>query len=275
MSENVERRALGLAVVFFRHLAGRYQRELSDLTGIDQKRISRYELGEVEPGRLTLERFARGTRVTSERLDQLLALFRTICSEVEAESLSGEPAAMEDPSESERREDLDEIAAEIAESLKPDFYDALLLFEANLAAVEKPPLAPQAARELAAELCQRLLPLPNRIRLQAIEFDEYRNWAVCERLCEESFEAAASDPANARALADVALTIAENLPGSETSRHRLMAYALVHAAKADAGLGEIEEANEKMRQARELWRAGDATDDLDDEHFATFLVADS
>ena len=54
-----------------------------------------------------------------------------------------------------------------------------------------------------------------------------------------------------------------------------MAYALVHAAKADAGLGEIEEANEKMRQARELWQAGDATDDLDDEHFATYLPADS
>ncbi len=275
MDDNVERRALSLVVIFFRHLAGRYQRELSDLTGIDQKRISRYELGEVEPGRSTLERFARATRVSSERLDQLLALYRTICSEAEVDRLSGEPAAMEDPSESERREDLEEIAAEIAESLKPDFYESLLLLEANLAAAETPPLAPQAARELAAELWQRLLPLPNRIRLQAIEFDEYRNWAFCERLCGESFDAAASDPAKARSLADVALTIAENLPGSETSRHRLMAYALVHAAKADAGLGEIEEANEKMRQARELWRSGDDTDDLDAEHFATFLAADS
>ncbi len=94
MSDNVERRALRLAVVFFRHLVGRYQHELSDRTGIEQKRISQYELGNVRPWRSTLERLARETGVSSERLDQLLALYRAICAEGEGERrapLRGEP----------------------------------------------------------------------------------------------------------------------------------------------------------------------------------------
>ncbi len=94
MSDNVERRALRLAVVFFRHLVGRYQHELSDRTGIEQKRILQYELGNVRPWRSTLERLARETGVSSERLDQLLALYRAICAEGEGERrapLRGEP----------------------------------------------------------------------------------------------------------------------------------------------------------------------------------------
>jgi len=269
MSDAVERRALGLAVVFFRHLAGRYQQELSDRTGINQKRISRYELGEVRPERPTLERLARGTGVSLERLDQLLMLYRTICTEVEAE-LPGTPV-LGDPSESERREDLDEIAAEIAESLKPDIYETLLTFEGALTAGD-PPLAPHEARDLAADLWRRLVPLSHRIRLEVFEYEEFHNWALCERICEESLRATADDPEAARELAEEALTIAEKVSATETTRQRLIAYALVHMAKVDTASGDPEEAAEKMRRARELWQAGDGSDGLDDARFENLLA---
>ncbi len=269
MNDAVERRALGLVVVFFRHLAGRRQQELSDRTGINQKRISRYELGVVRPGRPTLERMARGTGVSIERLDHLIALYRVICAEAEAERPA--PPDLADLSESERREDLDEVAAEIAESIKPDIYAALLTFEADLDA-DDPPLAPHEARDLAAELWQRLLPLSHRIRLEVLEYGEFRNWAVCERICEESLQATTSDPAAARELAEEALSIAEQIPGGETARHRLLAYALAHAAKADTALGDPEEAADKRRRAREMWQAGDGSDGLEEARFEALLA---
>lgn len=272
MSDTVERRALGLVVVFFRYLAGRYQQELSDRTGIEQKRISRYELGDVRPGRPTLERMARGTGVSTERLDQLLALYRVICAEVEAERPTEAVAA--DLSEPERREDLDEIAAEMADSVRPEFYQALLAFEAALVA-DDPPLTPQEARDLAADQWRRILPLSHRIRLEAFEYKEFRNWAMCERLCEESLWTTAADPEAARELAEEALTIAEKVSASETTRQRLIAYALAHMAQVDLALCDPEEAAEKLRRALEMWQVGDGLDGLDDARFEALLGAGS
>jgi len=270
MNDAVERRALGLVVVFFRHLTGRYQHELSDRTGIDQKRISRYELGEIRPEYPTLECMAQGTGVSAERLDQLLALYRVICAEAEAERQGEDVAA--DLSEPERREDLDEIAAEIAESMRPEIYEALLTFEAALAA-GKPPLTLEEARDLAADQWRRILPLSHRVRLEAFEYDEFRNWALCERLCEESLRAAAADPEAARGLAEEVLTIAEKVSAGETTRQRLIAYALAHMAQVDTALGDPEEAAEKMRRALALWQAGDGSDALEDARFNSLLAA--
>ncbi len=271
MSDDAERRALGLVVSFFCDLAGR-QQDLSDRTGIDQRRISRYENRDVRPGRAALERLARGTGVSSERLDQLLALYRAICAEIEAY-----PAAefvAEEISEQELREDLDEIAAEIASSMKPEIYEALLAFEAALEGGD-PPLSPQEARDLAARSWQRIVPLSHEIRLAAFEFDEFRNWALCERICEESLQATKDDPEAARKLAEEALTIAENVSAGETTRQRLIAYALAHMAKADTASGEPEEAAEKIRRALEMWQAGDGSDGLEDARFEALLGASS
>ncbi len=272
MSDALERRALGLAVVFFRHLAGRYQQELGERTGIDQKRISRYELGVIRPGRQTLERLARGTGVATERLDQLLALYRVICAEVETER-PAEADAAELP-EPDGQEDLDELAAEAAETLKRDIYKALTAFETAFA-VGDPPLDPHEARDLAAELWRRILPLPHRLRLEAFEYESFHNWALCEHLCEESLRATADDLQAARDLAEEALTIAEKVSAGETTRPRLIAYALAHLAKVDSACGDLGEAAEKMRRARELWQVGDGSDGLDDARFEALVGAGS
>ena len=275
MSDAFERRAAGLVVQLFRFMAGRHQYELSERTGIDTKRISRYEQGKIRPHRATLERLAAGVGVSANRLDQLLSLFLTICVESAAAGNVGVPQAPAEPERSDWPEDLAELAAEIAEDLQPEIYQALRELDAELNA-PAPPLSPEAARDQARELWRRFEPLPDRIRRLLIEHgEEYQTWAFCERLCEASLEAAAQAPQRGQNLADLALSVAESAQGSEVLRQRLTAFALATAARADSLAGEPEEAAEKLARARDLWRAGDGTDDLDPGPTAAWAAADA
>lgn len=273
MNDVLERRAAGLVVQLFRFMAGRHQHELSERTGIDTKRISRYELGKIRPHRSTLERLAAGVGVSSNRLDQLLALFQTICAESAA--ADGAPArrVAADSEDSNWPEDLAELAAEIAEDLQPEIYQTLKELDAELNAPE-PSLPPEAARHQAQELWHRFEPLPDRIRRLVIEHgEEYQTWAFCERLCAASLGARA--PEDGQALADLALSVAEAAQGSDVLRQRLIAFALACAARADALAGDAEEATEKLGRAKMLWRAGDGTDDLDIGQVADLVPADA
>lgn len=272
MKDAVERRALGLVVAFFRHFAGRFQQDLGDLVGIDQQRISRYELGVVRPGRRTLERMAQATGVSTERLDQLMALYRAICAEVGDERPA--EVGIDKLWEPELEEDVEEILAEVAEAIKPGIYALLASFDADLAGGDSF-LDPQKARDLAADSWRRIRPLTHDIRLEALEFESFHNWALCERLCEECLQATTDDLETARELAEEALTIAEKVSAGATPRPRLIAYSLAHMAKVESSFGDLEEAAEKFRRAREMWQVGDGSDGLEDARFEALLGAGS
>lgn len=275
MDDASERRAAGLVVQLFRFMAGRHQHELSERTGIDTKRISRYELGKIRPHRSTLERLAAGVGVSANRLDQLLALFRTICAESAAAENTPARHAATASEESDWPEDLAELAAEIAEDLQPEIYQALKELDAELNAPPLPP-TPEEARNEARTLWGRFEPLPDRVRRLVIEHgEEYQTWAFCERLCEASLDAGSRQPEKGQLLADLALSVAEAAQGSDILRRRLTAFALTCAAHADNLAGEAEEATEKLRQAKDLWTAGDGTDDLDLGQFADLAPADA
>lgn len=275
MDDASERRAAGLVVQLFRFMAGRHQHELSERTGIDTKRISRYELGKIRPHRSTLERLAGGVGVSANRLDQLLALFRTICAESAATENAPARHAATASEESDWPEDLAELAAEIAEDLQPEIYQALKELDAELNAPPLPP-TPEEARNEARTLWGRFEPLPDRVRRLVIEHgEEYQTWAFCERLCEASLDAGSRQPEKGQLLADLALSVAEAAQGSDILRRRLTAFALTCAAHADNLAGEAEEATEKLRQAKDLWTAGDGTDDLDLGQFADLAPADA
>lgn len=275
MDDASERRAAGLVVQLFRFMAGRHQHELSERTGIDTKRISRYELGKIRPHRSTLERLAAGVGVSANRLDQLLALFRTICAESAATENAPARHAATASEESDWPEDLAELAAEIAEDLQPEIYQALKELDAELNAPPLPP-TPEEARNEARTLWGRFEPLPDRVRRLVIEHgEEYQTWAFCERLCEASLDAGSRQPEKGQLLADLALSVAEAAQGSDILRRRLTAFALTCAAHADNLAGEAEEATEKLRQAKDLWTAGDGTDDLDLGQFADLAPADA
>ncbi len=275
MNDVWERRAAGLVVQLFRFMAGRHQHELSERTGIDTKRISRYELGKIRPHRSTLERLAAGVGVSPNRLDQLLALFQIICAESAAAENAPAQRVAAGSDESDWPEDLAELAAEIAEDLQPEIYQALKELDAELNALP-PPLAPEAARAQARELWQRFEPLPDRVRRLVIEHgEEYQTWAFCERLCLESLDAGSRAPQDGQALADLALSVAEAAQGSDVLRQRLIAFALAYAAHADVLAGDSEEAAEKLGRAKALWRTGDGTDDLDIGQITDLVPADA
>ncbi|HEV7671674.1 MAG TPA: helix-turn-helix transcriptional regulator [Thermoanaerobaculia bacterium] len=275
MSDAFERRAAGLVVQLFRFMAGRHQHKLSERTGIDTRRISRYEQGKIRPHRSTLERLASGVGVSANRLDQLLALFQTICAESAASEGAAAKRAPADSEESDWPEDLAELAAEIAEDLQPEIYQALKELDAELSAPPPPP-TPEEARSAARALWSRFETLPDRIRRLVIEHgEEYQSWAFCERLCEESLTAGTRAPEDGQNLADLALSVAEAAQGSDVLRQRLTAFALVFAARSDDLAGETEEAAEKLVRAKTLWRPGDGTDDLDVGQIADLVPADA
>ena len=275
MSDAFERRAAGLVVQLFRFMAGRHQHELSERTGIDTKRISRYEQGKIRPHRSTLERLAAGVGVSSNRLDQLLALFLTVCTESASAESTATRRASAESEPTDWAEDLAQLAAEIAEDLQPEIHQALRELDAELNA-PAPPQSPEAARDQARELWRRFEPLPDRIRRLVIEHgEEYQTWAFCERLCEASLEAAEQAPEEGQNLADLALSVAESAQGSGVLRQRLTAFALSCAARADDLAGESEEAAEKRARAKDLWQPGDGTDDLDLDPMAELMPADA
>jgi transcriptional regulator with XRE-family HTH domain len=255
-----ERDAAKLAVVLLRHLHGQSQRQLEAVSGVDQKRISRYELGQVTPRRPTLERLAAAVGISPARLDQLLAVCGQICAESAAHRAGAlSPATRGGSATGVEVEggDLPQAAAEIAESLEPLILQALAELQALAAA---PPPAPSSReeRDRAAELWQRLEPLSDRQRRLVIQHGrEYRTWAVCERLCAES--RAAADPARAIELAELAFAVAERTSGPEPAKERLEAYALAGLADAYEARGDRAEAAEIRQRAEDLWPEGGAT----------------
>ncbi len=262
MERTSERNAAKLAVVLLRHLHGQSQRQLEAVSGVDQKRISRYELGQVTPRRPTLERLAGAVGISPARLDQLLTLCSQICEESAAHSaqalrpaVSSSPEAASGAGEAAPG-DLPHVASEIAESLEPSIHEALTELEA-LAVAPPPPLSAMEERGRAAELWRRLEPLSGRQRRLVIQHGrEYRTWAVCERLCTESRAQTAADPDRAFELAEIAFAVAELNLGTERARLRLQAYALAALANAQAAQGDLEEAASTRCRAEELWAGG-------------------
>ena len=142
MDLTAERDAVRLTVVVLRYLEGRSQRQVEAISGVDQRRWSRYELGLVTPRRSTLERLARGVGVSPSRLDQLLAVLGQICEESRTHRARTTPLVDLESSEDDPREGLRkaalEVAAEIAESLEPLMLDSLADLEAAFKTPSRP-----------------------------------------------------------------------------------------------------------------------------------------
>ncbi len=274
MEPNSERVAIKLAVVLLRHLHSQSQRQLEAVSGVDQKRISRYELGQVTPRRPTLDRLAGAVGISPARLDQLLHLCGQICEESAAHSAqalrpaipASQEAAASLGAPDVAEDDLSHGAAEIAESLEPWILEGLAELEA-LVAAPSPQRSAREERGRAVELWQRLDPLTDRQRRLVIQFGrEYWTWAVCERLCAESRAAVTTDPDRAFEWAELALAVAEQAEGVERAKSCLQAYALAALAGAQSAQGDLEEAAATRRRAEEQWSStGAASAELDSD----------
>ena len=116
-------------------------------------------------------------------------------------------------------------------------------------------------RQQARVLWQRMQRRSFSERRAQVEGDpEFRSWALCELVCKESVRAAADSADRARELAELALIIAELVPGEASWRMRLQGYAWAHLGNARRVGGDLPGAEEAFSHGAKLWEAGAAGD---------------
>ncbi len=84
----------------------------------------------------------------------------------------------------------------------------------------------------------------------------FQKWALCELACQKSLDAAGDSAAKAVELAELAVLIAERVPGLPEWRRRLQGYARAHLANAWRVHGKLPEAEKEFAQAKTLWESG-------------------
>ncbi len=95
-------------------------------------------------------------------------------------------------------------------------------------------------------------------RMLVEELEEYWSEALCVRVAAESIQSAPNRPTEALELAELALLIAERIPGGEVERLRLQGYAWAHVSNARRVCNDLPGAERAMLRARGLWEAGGA-----------------
>src|SRR6185295_2408443 len=82
------------------------------------------------------------------------------------------------------------------------------------------------------------------------------SWALVERLCEESVVQASRDLDLSASLARLAKETAERIRGPEGWRRRVRGYAAAHRANILRVTGELQAAEEALKEAKRLWEEG-------------------
>ena len=235
---------LGLVLATLRKRRGWTGRELAAASGVSPRSVSLYEVGE--------------RRLTRERLDALVAAMGFGVEEIDvlllglgpaAEAPDAAPASPVDPTAEEARQ-VRQLAAQLGR-MAADLAGSHLLKRLRARRARQD-------RQRAAGLWARLRKATPTERLLLVESaQEFQLWALAERLCHESEDAASDRADRALELARLAHRVAELSPeGSDAWRSRLEGYALAFVANAQRVGGTLPIAEETFVRAWQLWRAG-------------------
>lgn len=220
-----------------RALSGKTQEEFGDATEIHGSQIKNIELGRREPTRSDLRHMTEEVGLAESDPEEMLRDF-----EARRERRQTRRSGAEDPVRGLGERLREHVSAA---------YQRLL----ELPRPERPPRAEDRGR--AAEQWERLKDLPEETVLGMVKAaEDFQNWALCERVCEESERAASQNLERAAALARVAREIAERLPGPEAWRNRMRGYAAAHEANVMRVVGQLKEAEAALEQAESLWARG-------------------
>jgi tetratricopeptide (TPR) repeat protein/transcriptional regulator with XRE-family HTH domain len=238
---------LGLVLATLRKRRGWTGRELEAAGGLPARSISLYEVGKRRLTRERLETLVRAMGFGVEEIDSLLLNF-----DPAAEAPEAAPASPVDPTAEEARQgrqlssQLGRVAADLA------WNHLLKRLRARRARQD---------RQRAAGLWARLKRVTPGQRLLLVESaQEFQLWALAERLCEESAEAASDRADRALELARLAHRVAELAKeGGDAWRSRLEGYALAFVANAQRVGGTLPVAAETFVRAWKLWNAGTDT----------------
>lgn len=230
-----------LALTCLRVIQGWTQADLAEVSGIAGNLISDYERGRKSLSRERLGMMGAAMGLSSSMVDSVLDFVETL------RRSAGAPRSL-DP-EAHR---IDALAADWGRQTAAGL-------RAMLGAVSQESQS-LVARQRAASVWASLRQFkPDRRRLLVEDSAEFHTWALCERICAESIQAAADNAARALDLARLALLVAERVPGDEAWRSRVQGYAWAHVANARRVQGDLPGADQAFTRARKLWEAGAAS----------------
>ncbi len=217
------------------------QAQLAAAAGVSPKLISEYERG--------------GKTLTRQRLEFLIALMGLPPERIDAtlecledNRASSRPSAADD-SFARTRQRVEELSSRVSRLTK-SFARSLF----TLVTTEGEGLtARQQAERLWARLLRRT-PAQRRVLIE--EGREFRSWALCERAVVESIALAPNHPQDALAMAELALHIAERVPGEQTWRWRLQGLSWGMIANARRVLGDLPASDSALARATKLWEDG-------------------
>jgi transcriptional regulator with XRE-family HTH domain len=230
-----------LLLIFLRSYAGLNQTQLAEVSGINQTMISRYEAGKNRPSPKTVRRVAAAVGVPWPVARDLGRCFSAVIRRTE------------------RRWEEQEIDTGWMEAiLEPALMAVFPYLVEELTAVPEPP-SPEEQRREAEAIWRNLQAYPPSRRPRLVELAQgaYSGWALVERICEASFQAAAAAPEEALELADWALAIAAKMPGEEGWRSRVEGYCWAHLAHARRAANDAAGAEAASTRAWSLWRSGE------------------
>lgn len=205
------------------------------------------------PTRRELEMIAAGAGVELERLvDHLLPVIRET-------RLPGDGARARLPLEKLEGAIFSAATAftRLLRLTAEQLLSPLLEEEAPRRAAAAPP-SPRDRQEAPA-LWERLQEYTHRQRLFLVkEVSDFHSWALCELLCKASLDATADDATRALELAELALAVAERIPGGEALRQEARGYAWAHLGNAHRVRGDLGEAVRGFAEFRRFWPSGGA-----------------
>lgn len=241
---------LGLALSFLRKCRGWEQEDLARASGIHVETIQAIEQGKRESKVRTMSAITAAIGVSPATIAETVSLVRRVrdaaaAGETTAERTAGQAAsgaALTPPDLARQISTL--LVAELSGDIAPTTASTL-----------------EESRRQAPELWTRLSGCLEAGRRALVrEAAEFQTSGLCEVLCEESLRAAHESAEWATNLAELAVQVAERVPGGKAWRSRLLGYARAHLANALRVGGDLPAAEAELTRAELLWHAGAAAD---------------
>jgi tetratricopeptide (TPR) repeat protein len=218
-----------------RALSGKSQERIAQDLGVHPSLVSQIETGQ-PPTRDYLERLAQAAGITLAQGWEILSRYEAFARS----RRKGRSAEIL----------LDELASEVRANAGSTYQ--------RLLSLPLPAILPAASdRQRGDELWSRLANLSAEARLAVVQVaEEYQNWALCERICQESEIEASRDVERAASLARLAQEVAERVPGPEAWRNHMRGYAAAHSANVIRVSGDLNISDAALENALHLSRVG-------------------
>ncbi len=236
-----------LAIRYLDATVGPRHDQFAAVAGITPAQLSLYRYGHTVPRPESMARFAERVGLPLEWIEAMTA---------DAILLRGRNAG------TSAGESAGETAETLTRRLVGQLAPRLAALHSTAPASPLPPPALERAEEDRAEAARRwtqIAPLTAAERAAIVlEIPTLHSWAFVEHLCRQS--AKTETPAEALALARLAVRLAPNVHASPGFRDRLNGYALLHLAHTLRAIRDLPRAREAQARGARLFEAGRADD---------------